>query len=122
MPRIIEIVRARRDAIRGNQVEAERTGRLAVAAIKGGLGSEAWRTYMAHLGNLNPAQLSRLNAEDGTEGDEIQDKKRAYVLANAVCGTASPMTRNLDLLVNTIDDGLPEGPCEPQPNPAVLAS
>jgi len=121
MPRILDRVRARRDEISNNAVKAKETGDLAVAAIMGGVRSVAWRTYMAHFGGLDTDQLKRLNAEDDTEGDETQDQKRAYMLANAVCGMASPMTRNLDLQVNTIDEGLPGVECDPEPNPGRLA-
>ena len=113
MARIIDIVRARRDAIQGNKPEATITGNLGTAAILAGIHTDAWRAYMAHFPGLNDAQLARLNADDGTGGDETLDKKRAYVVANGMCGPNSPDTQNLPFRVNSIDAGLDV--CDPEP-------
>jgi len=114
MARIVDIVRARRDAINGNHPEADKTGKLAVAAILAGIGTPEWRAYMEHFDGLDANQLSRLLAEDGTSGDPTKDKKRTYMVANAMCGIQSPDTQNLDFRVNTIDDGLPGAVCDPE--------
>lgn len=115
MPRIIDIVRARRNVVEADHNEAERTGELGVAALLAGIGSAQWHDYIEHLGAFSPAQLARLLAEDGTAGNPDMDKKRAYVVANGMCGTNSPNTQTLAFRVNTIDEGLPEGPCDPEP-------
>jgi hypothetical protein len=115
MPRIIEIVRARRNAIEGNPGEAERTGELGVAALLGGLQSDEWNAYIDHLGEFTPAQLARLRAEDNTAGDPEMDKKRVYMVANGMCGVNSPNTLTLAFRVNTIDEGLAGAVCDPEP-------
>jgi hypothetical protein len=114
MPRIIDIVRARRNAIEGNPQEAERTGALGVAALVAGLPSPEWDAYIAHLGEFTPAQLARLRAEDNTAGDVEMDKKRVYVVANGMCGINSPNTQNLPFRVNSIDAGFSEVVCDPE--------
>jgi hypothetical protein len=125
MARIIDIVRQRRNVIEGNKTEAEATGQLAVAALSAGIhlpggGSpptptQAWRDYMTHFPDLSTAQLNRLLAIDGTENDPELKKKRAYMVANAACGTQSPQTVNLAVRVNSIDAGLPGAACDPEP-------
>ena len=115
MPRIIDIVRARRDAIRVNDDEAKKTGDLGVAAILSGIGTPEWEAYMRHFPGLTDVQINRLLAEDNTAGDPEKDKKRAYMIANGMCGMQSPNTQNLDFRVNTIDDGLAGGGCDPEP-------
>jgi len=113
MTRIIDSVRAREAAIKRDAGEAHSTGSLAIAAIKAGIGTPEWQTYMEQFAGLDSHQLKRLLAEDGTLGDEIQDKKRAYLVGNGVCGIQSPNTQNLDFTVNTIDEGLPDVACDP---------
>jgi len=111
MPKIIEIVRARKAAIANDPAEAQRTGDLARAAIMAGIASSDWRSYMEHFQGLSTDQLKRLLAQDATLGVALQDQKRAYLIANGMCGAASPNTQTLDFKVNTIDDGLP-GACD----------
>jgi hypothetical protein len=122
--KIIEMVLAKRDAMRpvdGESPEerqkkfdaAEKVAQLAVAAINGGVESRAWETYMrqfietdANGTPLDPAQFSRLLADDGTLGDTEMDRKRGYLLSNGMCGSGSPFTGGLDRSVDTIDGGL----------------
>jgi len=119
MARIIEIVRTRRDTIRNNSPEAERTGLLAVAALTAGVHTPAgtptpaWQAYMEHFPGLDADQLKRLLATDGTKGDVDLDRKRAYLVANAVCGANSPNTELLDLRVNSIDHEIHGAACDP---------
>jgi hypothetical protein len=118
MARIIDIVRARRNAIETDTAEAERTGLLAVAALKAGVRTATgaptpeWRAYMEHFLGLDATQLNRLLAQDESFGDVNLDRKRAYLVANAVCGANSPNTGMLAFRVNTIDDGLPGAQCD----------
>ena len=112
MARIIDLVRARKDAMKSDADEAVRTANLATAAIMAGIGTPEWKNYMEHFDGLNSDQLKRLLAEDGTLGDVAHDKKRAYMVANGMCGIQSPDTQTLDFNVNTIDDGLPGEPCD----------
>jgi len=117
MPRIIDIVRTKRNEIEGNPDAAEAIGELSVAALLGGMGSDPWNAYIDQLGPFNPAQLARLRAEDNTVGDPEMDKKRVYVVANAMCGVNSPNTQTLAFRVNTIDSGLDGVVCDPEPQP-----
>src|ERR1044072_4771106 len=117
MPRIIDIVRARRNPIEGNREEAETTGDLAVAALLDGIGSPAWAAYVDHFPGLNADQVRRLLAQDNTAGDPEMDKKRVYVAANGMCGVNSPNTQTLAFRVNSIDEGLAGVVCDPEPQP-----
>ena len=123
MPRILDLVRIRKAVLLADPGEAERTGVLAIAALRAGIGSSDWKNYMDQFGEVTPLtsqQLKRLLAQDGTLGDPEFDKRRAYLVSNGVCGTASPNTQGLDGNVNTIDNGLPGVACEtppPAPNP-----
>ncbi len=119
MPTIIDVVKAKRDAnvkagkgdpakgIKPDHGPSKRTGELARAAVIGGVMSFAWKEYMEHLGLLDSDQLKRLLATDGTLGDPGLDYRRAYLVANGVCGMPSPDTNNLPLRVETIDDAPP---------------
>jgi hypothetical protein len=117
--RIIDLVRVKRDANvaagkGGDHTPAKRTGDLAVAAIMGGIESTAWETYMEHFGETIPfsaGQLERLCAQDQTENNPTLNEKRAYLIANGTCGMGSPDTVNLDVEVNSIDEGL--AACDP---------
>jgi hypothetical protein len=97
----------------GNPAEADANGKLAIAAINGGIQSEAWRLYMEQFiyrddaGALDPQQLGRLLATDGTLGNFDHDRHRAYMVGNAICTAASPGNGgNFVFGVETIDDGL----------------
>ncbi len=121
--RIIDLVRAKRDAnVKAGKGKdhkpAKRTGDLAVAAIIGGLQSPAWEIYMKHFGETTPfaaGQLERLCARDDTKDSGTFNEKRAYLVANGTCGMTSPDTLNLDVEVNSIDDGL--AACDPNDVP-----
>jgi hypothetical protein len=120
MERIIDLVLARKAVIKDSKIEAARTGSLAIAAVLAGIGKPAWAAYMAHFGAvtpLNPEQLRRLNAEDGSLGDPNLDRCRAYLVSNGVCGIASPDTQGLDGTVESIDNGVGGVVCPPPPPP-----
>jgi hypothetical protein len=109
--KIIELVEDRKNVLANDptrsKVEATRTGKLAVAAIIGGIRSAAWREYMLQFGEstpLLPEQLERLLATDGTLGDVDLDLRRAYLVSNGTCGAASPDTQGLAGNVATIDN------------------
>jgi hypothetical protein len=75
----------------------------AVAAILGGIKSDAWKTYMKNFADT-PEQLARLTAEDPKDpatNDPYIRKALAYLVSNAVCGLDT-VTRLRDRL----DDGL----------------
>jgi hypothetical protein len=113
--RIIDIIRQRRNVIEADPDEAKDTGDRAIAALLDGIDSPAWDAYLAHFPGLNAGQLARLKGQDATAGDEVMNKKRVYVAANGMCGVNSPNTQTLAFQVNSIDEGLPEGQCDPEP-------
>ncbi|HLM57951.1 MAG TPA: hypothetical protein VK422_17735 [Pyrinomonadaceae bacterium] len=121
--RIIDLVTERKNAIEQDPTEAEKNARLAVMAITEGRGSKAWRDYMLQFVEkdpaapdepLNPAHLARLMAEDNTADNYDMNRRRAYLLGNAICGGLSPTEivptvqnpRGLNFTVDTIDEGL----------------
>lgn len=122
--KILDIVRERRRAIEGSGEEAEENAKRAVEAMMGGRASTAWREYMLQFVEkdpkspdepLNPAHLARLLGEDDTADDPVMNRRRAYLLGNAICGglsptgampTEQPNARGLDFTVETIDRGL----------------
>jgi len=97
---IIEKVRAKKAEYRANEEKARKNRDMAVAAIQAGIRSKAWKTYMEQFADT-PDQLMRLMGTDGTLGDKDLDIKRAYLVANAVCGAGS--TDEFDMGVDTID-------------------
>ena len=97
---IIEKVRAKKAEYRANEEKARKNRDMAVAAIQAGIRSKAWKTYMEQFADT-PDQLMRLMGTDGTLGDKDLDIKRAYLVANAVCGAGS--TDDFDMGVDTID-------------------
>ena len=110
--RIVEMAHTKKDAIRKDRSQAGQNAQLAVAAIIGGIKSPAWRSYMMQFIEQNtpgvpvePAQLERLLATDGTMGDVVLDRRRAYLVANAVCGSETKFTTTFT--IETIDDTLP---------------
>lgn len=124
--RIIEMVRAKRDAIAGDHAAADRLGKMAIAAINDGVKSRAWERFMLEFVEKDPnnptrpldsAQLARLLGEDDASTNEETMEKRAYLVSNATCGAGSPDTFNLALNVNSIDEGLGLG-CEAVANTA----
>ncbi|HEY6189186.1 MAG TPA: hypothetical protein VIW80_16155 [Pyrinomonadaceae bacterium] len=92
--RIIDMVREKRDRIEADPVEAGQNAELAVGAIMFGITSNQWETYMSQFVEdsttpLGKQQLSRLLATDGTFNNQDLNLRRAYMIANAVCGGAS---------------------------------
>jgi hypothetical protein len=110
--KIIDLVTEKKLRMLGDPDEAIENGHLAIAAINGGIQSEAWRLYMEQFiyrdeaGALDPQQLGRLLATDGTLGVFEQDRHRAYMVGNAICTAASPGNGgNFVFGVETIDEG-----------------
>lgn len=111
---IIDKVRERKEAMRvGNDKTAAQNKaavelaaenqRKAIAALFGGLHSRAWEDYMSEFAE-NTAQLMRLKATDGTINDSDMHRRRAYLVANAICGSTT--VGGFDNWVDTIDEGL----------------
>jgi hypothetical protein len=113
MPKtIFELANEKKEKVTADRAEAGQNVQLAVAAIIGGIKSPAWRSYMMQFIDQNvpgvpvePAQLERLLATDGTMGDVMLDRRRAYMVANAVCGAETFFTTTFT--IETIDDTLP---------------
>lgn len=109
MPKtIIEGVRERQKELKKDPVLASQNMSLAMAAMRDGIRSDAWQQYMTQFVEQNPPgkpvdpdQLARLTARDGTLGDQVLDRQRAYLVANAVCGPSTVDT--IDFGVETID-------------------
>jgi hypothetical protein len=78
-------------------------------AIKGGMNSPAWRTFMCNFAS-NPTQLQRLLGQDGLVGKPWGTIALAYLPANAMCGTGTttdtlgPMPQPFR---DALDDSLP---------------
>ena len=109
MPKtIIEAVRERQLELKRDPVLATQNMALAMAAMRDGIKSDAWQQYMTQFVEQNPPgkpvdpdQLARLMAKDGTLGDQILDRQRAYLVANSICGPSTVDT--MDFGVETID-------------------
>ena len=86
-----------------------------IAAMRDGVRSPAWEYYMTQFardddGSLDKAKLARLMGSDGTLGDPIMDRKRAYLVANSICGDT---TYNfMDYGCDSIDDGINGAVCD----------
>jgi hypothetical protein len=102
---------------------------LAIAALKAGMGTPAWRTYvMQFVEQSSPGivvdqrQLDRLMGDDETKGDPDMDRRRAYIAGNAFCMDFTPTT--LPFTILTIDLGIASdaNPVTPVPQPKVLRS
>src|SRR5437868_8455325 len=85
---------------------------LAVAAIIGGVTSQAWKDYMEKIvGPHAPKQLARLTLQDSASGDPYVRRSAIYIVSNSVCGPGT--TNPTGMRVNaTIDAGLPLEPSE----------
>ncbi len=113
--RIIEMVRAKKAAMKKDPYEATQNAAMAIAAVHGGIRSAAWRNYMMQFVEQNPRgtpvdpkQLERLLGTDGTLGDPELDMHRAYLVGNGPCGPTTPLT--FDQGVDSIDQDL-DGDC-----------
>ena len=112
--RIMDLVMAKRALMTKHPSEAGRNSALAIAAIKGGIKSPEWRSYMMQFVEQNPPgtavdpkKLDRLLGTDGTNGHPRLDMARTYLVANGVCGPDTP-----DGFANgvaSIDEGIDSG-------------
>jgi hypothetical protein len=100
---IFEKVLEKKKEIKANPAKARENRDLAVPAIHAGISSEAWKKYMQQYAGT-PKQLERLMATDGTLGDKDMDRRRAYLVSNAVCGSTT--VDRFEFGVETIDEGL----------------
>jgi hypothetical protein len=119
--KIIDMVHAKSALMQNSPVEAGKNGTLAIAALKAGMGSPAWRAYvMQFVEQSSPGvvvdqrQLDRLMGDDETKGDPEMDRRRAYLAGNAFCMDFTPTTLPFGII--TIDAGLASNP-----NPVTLA-
>ena len=121
--KIIDLVRDKEAAIEADPRLREPFARLAADAMNRGRSSLAWRNFMLQFVEkdptnpqepLDPAQLERLLAMDGTLGDPAMDRRRAYLLSNRMCGGGSTgftggIVPPLDFGVDTIDEAIVGG-------------
>lgn len=78
-----------------------------IAAILGGLGSDAWKTYMNNFADADrPEQLARLMGEGSAAGDPYMRKEIAYLVANAACGSITRTKLDQNLNDGLLDQGL----------------
>ena len=76
---------------------------LAVMALLKGIGSPEWEAYMNKF-TSNPAELLRLCGKDDTFNQPYQKQNLAYVVSNAICGTATTTGTHLRVETNIDDD------------------
>jgi len=97
---ILEKVEVKLQEIRQDPERVKAFQKMAVAAIHHGKESGEWREYMMML-TTDENDLRRLLALDGSESDPEISTSRAYLVANAVCGSDTTMrtgfgTNNID--------------------------
>ena len=116
--KIMDLVLEKKQLMKSDLSEAGRNSALAIAAIKGGIKSTEWRSYMMQFVEQNPPgtavdpkKLERLLGTDGTNGHPRLDMCRTYLVANGVCGPDTPAT--FDNGVDSIDDGIDPGCVKP---------
>lgn len=81
----------------------------AIAAIYGGLGSDAWNDYMNNFNFAGtPAQLARLTTRDEDGCHPYIAQARVYLVANAMCLPGTD-TRMLDGVTGFLDAPCDEG-------------
>src|ERR1044071_8114548 len=109
--KIIDLVEAKKAVMTENNAAAGRNSALAVAAMKGGIQSPAWRAYMMQFVEqevpgipVDPRQLNRLLGTDETKDLPDMDMKRAYLVGNGVRGDDTPTTFADG--VGSIDEGI----------------
>jgi hypothetical protein len=88
--------------------------------MREGIKSSAWEFYMTPFtrddeGKIDPAKLGRLMGSDGTLGDSIMDRKRGYLIGNAMCGDTT--ITFLEYGCDSLDDGVGGERCNRFGNP-----
>ena len=61
-------------------------------------------------GTIDTEKLARLMGTDGTLGDSIMDRKRSYLVGNAMCGDTT--IDNLAYGCESLDDGVGGQQCD----------
>jgi hypothetical protein len=88
----------------GEEPLGERLAWMAVDAILLGPDSPQWANYMKMFGPTEK-ELLRLTLKDSKRNDKVVRRACAYIVANAVCGTATG-TQTHRLVDTAIDNGL----------------
>jgi len=78
---------------------------FAVKALLGGINSDDWANYMKKF-TTEPDELARLCGKDDTFKTAYQPQNLAYIVSNAICGTATGTGTHLRVDPN-IDDPPP---------------
>jgi hypothetical protein len=94
---IEENIRAEQERIAADPSHGDELRAQAIAAIYGGLGSDAWNKYMDNFGKT-PAELARLKSRAGDECHPYIPQARCYLVANAMClpGTDTNMLDGIE--------------------------
>jgi hypothetical protein len=115
MGTILDNIGRRKKELAGDKILMGQNVAAAIAAMREGIKSSAWEFYMTPFardddGTLDAAKLARLMGTDGTLGDFIMDRKRGYLVGNAMCGDT---TGNfLDYGCDSLDDGVGKYACD----------
>jgi hypothetical protein len=81
---------------------------IIVGALKpDGTPTTEWLNYMKEIvGPTSTNQLKRLTFQDASSGQDYIRKSNAYIVSNAVCGTATG-THTADRVDDRIDENVP---------------
>jgi hypothetical protein len=96
------------------QQEDDKTGQVtamlqeqSIAAIRGGPGSPAWKTYLRNFVDADcPEQLARLLGEDSAKDDPYMQNAIAYLVSNGSCGSPTLTHTKVGLEDGLLDQGL----------------
>ena len=115
MATILDNVKRKKDEFKKNPLLAGQNMGLAIAAMREGVNSRSWEFYMTQFardenGALDKDQLARLMGNDNTLGDLVLDRKRGYLIANALCGMSTIET--LTFGVESIDNNIGKHVCD----------
>ena len=115
MHKILDNIKRKKREMSGDKVLIGQNVAAGIAAMREGVRSPAWEFYMTQFardddGTLDKAKLARLMGSDGTLGDPIMDRKRAYLVANSICGDTTYTF--LEYGCASIDDGINGAVCD----------
>jgi len=115
MATILENVKRKVEEMKKNPILAGQNLGLAMAAMRDGINSRAWEFYMTQFardenGALDKEQLARLMGTDNTLGDPVLDRKRCYLISNAICGMSTITTTGVG--VASVEHGVRGHVCD----------
>ena len=109
MDTILNNIIRRKGELADDKIQIGQNVAAAIAAMRDGIKSSAWEFYMTQFardayGVLDTGQLARLMGTDGTLGDANLDRKRCYLVGNAMCGDTT--ITFLEYGCESLDDGV----------------